>query len=52
MNSIDLLLSTLLCRSAIFLDVIAVSALVIYVSRVVLGYKQTWDRYQVSTLPI
>nr|XP_009765325.1 PREDICTED: uncharacterized protein LOC104216882 isoform X6 [Nicotiana sylvestris] len=32
--------------SAILLDVIAVSALVIYVSRVVLGYKQTWDRYQ------
>ncbi|XP_049365213.1 uncharacterized protein LOC125830040 isoform X2 [Solanum verrucosum] len=32
--------------SAILLDVVAVSALVIYVSRVVLGYKQTWDRYQ------
>ncbi|XP_010941110.1 uncharacterized protein [Elaeis guineensis] len=32
--------------SAVFLDVIAISALVIYVSRVVLGYKQTWDRYQ------
>ncbi|XP_055802688.1 uncharacterized protein LOC129871739 isoform X2 [Solanum dulcamara] len=32
--------------SAILLDVLAVSALVIYVSRVVLGYKQTWDRYQ------
>lgn len=32
--------------SAIFLDVIAVSALIIYVTRVALGYKQTWDRYQ------
>ncbi|XP_054780893.1 uncharacterized protein LOC129288382 [Prosopis cineraria] len=32
--------------SAIFLDAVAVSALIIYVSRVVLGYKQTWDRYQ------
>ncbi|XP_072995096.1 uncharacterized protein [Typha latifolia] len=32
--------------SALFLDVVAVSALVIYVFRVVLGYKQTWDRYQ------
>ncbi|KAJ8527505.1 hypothetical protein K7X08_000012 [Anisodus acutangulus] len=32
--------------SAILLDVVAVTALVIYVSRVVLGYKQTWDRYQ------
>lgn len=32
--------------SAILLDVIAVSALIIYVSRVALGYKQTWDRYQ------
>ncbi|KAJ6801128.1 uncharacterized protein M6B38_199855 [Iris pallida] len=32
--------------SAVLLDVIAVSALIIYVSRVVLGYKQTWDRYQ------
>ncbi|KAG1359298.1 hypothetical protein COCNU_08G007440 [Cocos nucifera] len=38
--------SSMLARSAVFLDVIAVSALVIYVSRVVLGYKQTWDRYQ------
>ncbi|XP_043696668.1 uncharacterized protein LOC122647308 isoform X2 [Telopea speciosissima] len=28
------------------LDVIAVSALIIYITRVVLGYKQTWDRYQ------
>jgi len=26
--------------------VIAVTALVIYATRVVLGYKQTWDRYQ------
>ncbi|KAG4961698.1 hypothetical protein AAZX31_13G353800 [Glycine max] len=32
--------------SAILLDVVAVSALIIYGSRVVLGYKQTWDRYQ------
>ncbi|XP_020112742.1 uncharacterized protein LOC109727187 isoform X2 [Ananas comosus] len=32
--------------SAILLDVVAVSALIIYVFRVVLGYKQTWDRYQ------
>ncbi|WOL05134.1 hypothetical protein Cni_G13857 [Canna indica] len=32
--------------SAVFLDVIAISALIIYVSRVVLGYKQTRDRYQ------
>ncbi|KAG8369330.1 hypothetical protein BUALT_Bualt14G0000200 [Buddleja alternifolia] len=32
--------------SAIFLDVIPASALVIYVTRVVLGYKQTRDRYQ------
>ncbi|XWS76771.1 hypothetical protein CRYUN_Cryun01aG0206300 [Craigia yunnanensis] len=32
--------------SAIFLDVVAVTALIIYVSRVALGYKQTWDRYQ------
>ncbi|XP_020247643.1 uncharacterized protein LOC109825237 isoform X2 [Asparagus officinalis] len=32
--------------SAILLDVIAISALVIYMSRVALGYKQTWDRYQ------
>ncbi|KAF3555981.1 hypothetical protein F2Q69_00010305 [Brassica cretica] len=32
--------------SAFFLDVIAVTALVIYATRVVLGYKQTWDRYQ------
>lgn len=35
-------------RSAIVLDVVAFSALVIYITRVVLGYKQTWDRYQVS----
>ncbi|KAK1296815.1 hypothetical protein QJS10_CPB15g00846 [Acorus calamus] len=32
--------------SALLLDVIAFSALIIYVSRVILGYKQTWDRYQ------
>ncbi|CAN8314373.1 unnamed protein product [Cochlearia groenlandica] len=32
--------------SALYLDVIAVTALVIYATRVVLGYKQTWDRYQ------
>ncbi|OUZ99072.1 Protein of unknown function DUF3754 [Macleaya cordata] len=32
--------------SAFLLDAIAFSALVIYVSRVALGYKQTWDRYQ------
>lgn len=32
--------------SAILLDVVAISALIIFGSRVVLGYKQTWDRYQ------
>ncbi|KAF7843117.1 uncharacterized protein G2W53_000022 [Senna tora] len=32
--------------SAIFLDFVAITALIIYGSRVVLGYKQTWDRYQ------
>ncbi|XP_077245606.1 DUF3754 family protein, putative (DUF3754) isoform X8 [Tasmannia lanceolata] len=32
--------------SAYLVDVIAISALIIYVSRVALGYKQTWDRYQ------
>ncbi|XP_065859958.1 uncharacterized protein [Euphorbia lathyris] len=32
--------------SAIYLDVIAITALIIYVTRVALGYKQTWDRYQ------
>lgn len=32
--------------SAVLLDVIAVSALIISVTRIVLGYKQTWDRYQ------
>ncbi|KAI8019086.1 hypothetical protein LOK49_LG04G01607 [Camellia lanceoleosa] len=32
--------------SAVLLDVIAISALIIYVTRVALGYKQTWDRYQ------
>ncbi|KAI3691332.1 hypothetical protein L2E82_49660 [Cichorium intybus] len=31
-------------RSAVLLDVIAASALVIYLSRMILGYKQTWDR--------
>ncbi|KAL5539410.1 hypothetical protein UlMin_045105 [Ulmus minor] len=32
--------------SALFLDVVAITALIIYISRVVLGYKQTRDRYQ------
>ncbi|KAK4798148.1 hypothetical protein SAY86_030474 [Trapa natans] len=32
--------------SAILFDAIAISALVIFVTRVLLGYKQTWDRYQ------
>ncbi|XP_004488968.1 uncharacterized protein [Cicer arietinum] len=32
--------------SAVLLDVVAISALIIYGSRVALGYKQTWDRYQ------
>ncbi|XP_068650503.1 uncharacterized protein [Aristolochia californica] len=32
--------------SAFLLDVIAVSALILYATRVVLGYKQTRDRYQ------
>ncbi|KAL7106488.1 hypothetical protein ACP275_07G116700 [Erythranthe tilingii] len=32
--------------SAALLDVVAASALVLYVSRVLLGYKQTRDRYQ------
>lgn len=32
--------------SAVLLDVVAVTALIIFVSRVALGYKQTWDRYQ------
>ncbi|KAK7270592.1 hypothetical protein RJT34_25881 [Clitoria ternatea] len=32
--------------SAILLDAVAISALIIFGSRVVLGYKQTWDRYQ------
>lgn len=36
------------CRTALFLDVAAATALVIYVFRVLLGYKQTRDRYQVS----
>ncbi|KAI5650517.1 hypothetical protein M9H77_36522 [Catharanthus roseus] len=35
-----------LIMSAIVLDIIAITALVIYVTRVVLGYKQTRDRYQ------
>uniref|UniRef100_A0A6N2LBK6 Uncharacterized protein n=1 Tax=Salix viminalis TaxID=40686 RepID=A0A6N2LBK6_SALVM len=39
-------LSVSLTRSAIFLDVVAITALIIYVTRVALGYKQTWDRYQ------
>ncbi|CAN1293104.1 hypothetical protein LINPERPRIM_LOCUS21896, partial [Linum perenne] len=34
------------CRSAFGLDAIAITALIVYVTRVVLGYKQTWDRYQ------
>ncbi|CAA7392024.1 unnamed protein product [Spirodela intermedia] len=32
--------------SAFFLDVVAISALVLFMTRVGLGYKQTWDRYQ------
>ncbi|XP_038684130.1 uncharacterized protein LOC119984326 isoform X4 [Tripterygium wilfordii] len=32
--------------SAILLDVIAFSALIVFGTRVALGYKQTWDRYQ------
>ncbi|MCO5603723.1 hypothetical protein L7F22_057874 [Adiantum nelumboides] len=32
--------------SAFVLDVIASSALIVYISRVALGYKQTYDRYQ------
>ncbi|XP_052205203.1 uncharacterized protein LOC127810025 [Diospyros lotus] len=32
--------------SAVLLDVIGISALIIYLTRVALGYKQTWDRYQ------
>uniref|UniRef100_A0A7N0T244 Uncharacterized protein n=1 Tax=Kalanchoe fedtschenkoi TaxID=63787 RepID=A0A7N0T244_KALFE len=32
--------------SAVLLDIVAITALIIYVTRVVLGYKQTWDRYQ------
>ncbi|KAL8137998.1 hypothetical protein V2J09_003999 [Rumex salicifolius] len=32
--------------SAVLLDVVAVTALLLFVSRVALGYKQTWDRYQ------
>ncbi|KAG6475560.1 hypothetical protein ZIOFF_064788 [Zingiber officinale] len=36
-------------QSAVFLDVIAITALIIYITRVVLGYKQTTDRYQISS---
>ncbi|KAE8700961.1 putative plastid-lipid-associated protein 10 [Hibiscus syriacus] len=36
--------------SAIFLDAVATTALIIYVSRVALGYKQTWDRNQFPQL--
>ncbi|KAK8916800.1 hypothetical protein KSP39_PZI022443 [Platanthera zijinensis] len=32
--------------SAVLLDAIATTALIAFVSRVVLGYKQTWDRYE------
>ncbi|GAB2213955.1 hypothetical protein Droror1_Dr00018283 [Drosera rotundifolia] len=32
--------------SAVLLDAVAATALVIYITRVALGYKQTWDRYQ------
>ncbi|XP_044494773.1 uncharacterized protein LOC123217730 isoform X2 [Mangifera indica] len=32
--------------SAVFLDVIAITALILYITRVVLGYKQTRDRYE------
>ncbi|XP_031251088.1 uncharacterized protein LOC116108987 isoform X3 [Pistacia vera] len=32
--------------SALLLDVIAISALILYITRVVLGYKQTRDRYE------
>ncbi|KAK9757686.1 hypothetical protein RND81_01G179200 [Saponaria officinalis] len=32
--------------SAVMLDVIAVTALIVFVIRVGLGYKQTWDRYE------
>ena len=34
------------------LDVIAVTALIIYLIRVALGYKQTRDRYQVRMLTL
>lgn len=30
----------------VVLDFVAITALILFVSRVVLGYKQTWDRYQ------
>lgn len=32
--------------SAFLLDIIASSALIVYITRVALGYKQTYDRYQ------
>ncbi|XP_078447802.1 DUF3754 family protein, putative (DUF3754) isoform X2 [Wolffia australiana] len=32
--------------SAFLLDVVAISALILFITRVGLGYKQTWDRYQ------
>ncbi|BBN19679.1 hypothetical protein MPTK1_8g12690 [Marchantia polymorpha subsp. ruderalis] len=32
--------------SAFTLDVIAITALLVFVTRAALGYKQTWDRYQ------
>ncbi|KAL9270927.1 hypothetical protein AKJ16_DCAP12164 [Drosera capensis] len=32
--------------SAVLLDAVAATALLIYIARVALGYKQTWDRYQ------
>lgn len=32
--------------SAFMLDVIAFGALIVFITRVVLGYKQTWDRYE------
>ncbi|XP_047333253.1 uncharacterized protein LOC124936772 [Impatiens glandulifera] len=32
--------------SALLLDVITTSTLILYVTRVAFGYKQTWDRYQ------
>lgn len=32
--------------SAFMLDVIAFGALIVFITRAVLGYKQTWDRYE------